>query len=58
MGIGMVESMLEPYMKEETHATQEQVGLTFMIYNLVYTLGSPLAGYVRYIGDFFIIIKK
>ena len=46
MGTAMVESMLEPYMKEITCSTQEQIGLTFMIYSLVYTLGSLVAGHV------------
>ena len=49
MGTGMIESMLEPHMIKEAHSSHEEVGLAFMIYSLVYTLASPLAGYVSYL---------
>ena len=45
MGTGMMEAMLEPYAKEKVMFSQEQVGLTFMIYGLTYGIGSPMAGY-------------
>ena len=48
MGTGMIESMLEPHMKNEANSTQGEVGVTFMLYALVYTIASPLAGYVSY----------
>ena len=47
MGTGMVESMLEPHMKENANASQTEVGLTFMIYALVYTVAGLAAGYVN-----------
>ena len=48
MGTGMIESMLEPHMKAKSHSTQSEVGVTFMIYALTYTVASPVAGYVSY----------
>ena len=47
MGTGMIESMLEPHMKENANASQTDVGLTFMIYALVYTVAGLSAGYVN-----------
>lgn len=44
-GNGMVESMLEPHLKE-AGATQSQVGLTFLILGGVYMATTPIAGYV------------
>ena len=46
MGTGMIESMLEPHMKDKAGASQAEVGLTFMIYALVYTVAGVAAGYV------------
>ena len=46
MGTGMIESMLEPHMKDKADASQTEVGLTFMIYALVYTVSGVAAGYV------------
>ena len=46
MGTGMIESMLEPHMKEKADSTQTQVGLTFMIYAVAYTVAGVFAGYV------------
>ena len=48
MGLGMVESMLQPHMVNEAKSTQEQVALTFMIYPIVTVISTPIAGYVRY----------
>ena len=50
MGTGMIESMIEPHMKGKAHATQEEVGLAFMTFALLYTFASPLAGYVSYLN--------
>ena len=46
MGTGMIDSMLEPHMKNTANATQTEVGLTFMIYAFVYTVAGLIAGYV------------
>ena len=46
MGTGMIESMLEPHMKEKANASSFEIGLTFMIYALVYTVAGLAAGYV------------
>ena len=46
MGTGMIESMLEPHMKDKADASQTEVGFTFMIYALVYTVAGVAAGYV------------
>ena len=42
----MIESMLEPHMKDKADASQAEVGFTFMIYALVYTVAGVAAGYV------------
>ena len=56
MGIGMIDSMLEPHMKDHALSTQGEVGITFMIWALVYTVASPLIGYVSFF--FKLTLKK
>ena len=45
-GIGMIESMLEPHLKQNAGATQTDVGIAFLIYGGVYMISSPIAGLV------------
>ena len=47
MGTGMIESMLEPHLKDTAGASQTEIGITFMIYAIVYTVAGLGAGYVR-----------
>ena len=42
----MIEAMLEPHMLAKANSTQLQVGETFMLYGLVYSIACPIAGYV------------
>ena len=46
MGTGMIESMLEPHLKDTAGASQTEIGITFMIYAIVYTVAGLGAGYV------------
>ena len=46
MGTGMIESMLEPHLKDTAGASQIEIGITFMINALVYTVAGIAAGYV------------
>ena len=46
MGTGMIESMLEPHLKDTAGATQTEIGITFMIDATVYTVAGLGAGYV------------
>ena len=46
MGTGMIESMLEPHLKDKAGASQTEIGITFMIYAIVYTVAGLGAGYV------------
>ena len=43
----MIESMLEPHLKDSAGANQTQVGLTFLILGGVYMATTPITGYVR-----------
>ncbi len=43
---GMVEAMLEPHLKNEAHASQGQVAVTFLILGSTYAFAFPLAGFV------------
>lgn len=45
-GNGMIESMLEPHLKNAAGATQMEVGLTFLILGGVYMVSTPVAGYI------------
>ena len=45
-GNGMIESMLEPHLKDAAGATQTDVGLTFLILGGVYMATTPITGYV------------
>ncbi len=42
----MIDSMLEPHLKNGAGATQLQTGITFLIYGGTYMVTAPLAGYV------------
>ena len=44
----MIDSMLEPHMKDSAGASQTEVGVTFMIYAVVYTVAGIGAGYVSF----------
>ena len=48
MGTGMIESMLEPHLKDTAGASQTEIGITFMIYAIVYTVAGLGAGYVSF----------
>ena len=43
---GIIDSMLEPYMKKETGATQMDVGISYLFSGLFYVIGNPIAGWV------------
>ena len=45
-GVGMIESMLEPHLRDTVDANQTEIGVTFMIDGIVYTLSGIGAGYV------------
>ncbi len=45
-GTGIIDSMLEPFMKKETGATQMDVGIAFLLLGLLYMIGNPFAGWV------------
>jgi hypothetical protein len=42
----MIESMLEPYMKTYTDASQTDVGNTFLVLGAIYMVTTPVTGYV------------
>ena len=44
----MIESMLEPHLKDAAGATQTEVGLTFLILGGVYMATTPITGYVSF----------
>ena len=46
-GFGMIESMLEPHMRQTVDATQRQVGNAFLISGVVYMFLTILVGYVK-----------
>ena len=46
MGAGMIESMLEPHMKDHAHAAQSEVIFPFVIYAATYTVSGLVTGYV------------
>ena len=59
MGYGFVESMLEPYAKNELGFTQAQVGAAFLIMAGAYVAQTPLFGHVRgIIINIFFLEKK
>ena len=45
-GNGMIESMLEPHLREDANATQNEIGITFLILGGVYMVASPIMGFV------------
>ncbi len=45
-GNGMTEAMLEPHLKDEAGATQQQVAWTFFILGGMYLITMPTIGYV------------
>ena len=47
----MIESMLEPHLKQKAGASQAAVGNTFSIFGGVYLLSSPIGGLVRSTSD-------
>ena len=47
-GNGMVESMLEPHLKNYAGASQFEVSMTFLILGGCYSFVTPFAGYVSY----------
>ena len=53
MGNGMIDSMLEPHLRDTVGATQTEIGVTFMIDGIVYTLSGIGAGYVYSFKNFF-----
>ena len=55
MGTGMIESMLEPHMKDTAGASQTEIGITFMIYAIVYTVAGIGAGYVSLHESLYIV---
>ena len=42
----MIESMLEPHLREDANASQNQIGVTFLILGGTYMVASPIMGYV------------
>ena len=53
----MIESMLEPHLKNAAGATQLQIGVTFLILGGTYMVTTPLAGYVRDILAIFFLLQ-
>jgi len=49
----MVESMLEPHLKNAAGATQFQTGMTFLILGGTYMLSTPIIGQVIYFSLYF-----
>ncbi len=47
-GFGMIESMLEPHMKDNAGSTQLDVGMAFLIIGGLYMFSSIAAGFVIY----------
>ena len=52
MGNGMIDSMLEPHLRDTVGATQTEIGVTFMIDGIVYTLSGIGAGYVYFLINY------
>ena len=52
MGTGMIDSMLEPHMKDSAGASQTDVVVAFIIYAGVYTVAGIVAGYVSFYQTF------
>ena len=52
MGNGMIDSMLEPHLRDAVGATQIEIGVTFMIDGIVYTISGIGAGYVSILKKF------
>jgi hypothetical protein len=48
-GVGLLDSMLEPYMKNVAGATQMEVGMAFLLLGTFYTISNPIAGWVNFI---------
>ena len=45
-GNGMIEAMLEPHLKDNANASQNEIGVTFLILGGVYMVASPIFGFV------------
>ena len=52
MGNGMIDSMIEPHLRDTVGATQTEIGVTFMIDGIVYTLSGIGAGYVYFLINY------
>ena len=53
-GNGMLESMLEPHLREVGASTLD-VGLSFLIFGCCYMLGNMFFGHVRFFSQIFIL---
>ena len=42
----MIESMLEPHLRENANASQNEIGITFLILGGSYMVASPILGFV------------
>lgn len=42
----MIEAMLEPHLTLTAGATHSEIGTTFMIAGIVYSISTPITGYV------------
>ena len=47
VGYSMVESMIEKYLAEDLEASKEDIGFTFFLYGVAYTVASILTACVR-----------
>ena len=50
-GYGLLDSMMEPYLKKVAGATQMDVGIAFLLLGTFYTISSPIAGWVNTIAN-------
>lgn len=55
-GVGLLESTLEPYLKNVLGASQMDVGISFLILGAFYVVSNPIAGWVslvliRHVGN-------
>ena len=52
----MIESMLEPHLREDANASQDEIGVTFLILGGTYMVASPIMGYVNILIHTFFVI--
>ena len=45
-GLSMIEAMLEPHLTLTAGATHSEIGTTFMIAGIIYSITTPITGYV------------